>query len=81
MRRQIQGLKQTSSAAHGAVPDGVFLVRVDKAQFRWHATKPFYLLQLAIEAILQLSYPKQTFRTITFNILKRNRNSKGLTPL
>jgi hypothetical protein len=30
------------------VPDGIFLVRVDGAQFRWHAHKPFYVLRLSI---------------------------------
>jgi hypothetical protein len=30
------------------VPDGVFLVRVEKAQYRWHAQKPFYLLRLSV---------------------------------
>jgi len=30
------------------IPDGVFLVRVEGAQFRWHASKPFYVLRLAI---------------------------------
>jgi len=30
------------------VPDGVFLVRVDRAQYRWHAQKPFYLLRLTV---------------------------------
>ena len=29
-------------------PTGALLVRVDQAQFRWHATKPSYLLQLSI---------------------------------
>ncbi|MDP9160728.1 MAG: hypothetical protein M3O09_10955 [Acidobacteriota bacterium] len=48
MRRQIQGLKETSSAFQNEVPDGVFLVRVDKAQYRWHASKPFYLLRLSV---------------------------------
>jgi hypothetical protein len=26
----------------------VYLVRVDRAQYRWHAQKPFYLLRLSI---------------------------------
>jgi hypothetical protein len=30
------------------VPDGVFLVRVDRAQYRWHAQKPFYILHLTV---------------------------------
>ena len=42
MRRRIQGLSETT------VPDGVFLVRVDRAQYRWHPAKPFYILRLSI---------------------------------
>ena len=30
------------------IPDGIFLVRVDGAQFRWHAHKPFYVLRLSV---------------------------------
>ena len=48
MRRQITGLKETASAVQDEVPDGVFLVRVDKAQYRWHASKPFYVLRLSV---------------------------------
>ncbi len=48
MRRQIQGLKETAPASQEEVPDGMFLVRVDRAQYRWHASKPFYLLQLSV---------------------------------
>ena len=48
MKRRIQGLNETAQPAGDQIPDGVFLVRVDKAQFRWHAQKPFYLLRLAI---------------------------------
>jgi hypothetical protein len=47
MKRQIPGIG--ASARSGCdVPDGVFLVRVDRAQYRWHAQKPFYLLRLSI---------------------------------
>ena len=34
--------------AAGQVPDGVFLVRVQRAQFRRQAPKPYYTLGLAI---------------------------------
>ena len=27
---------------------GLFLVRVERAQYRWHAQKPFYLLRFAV---------------------------------
>jgi hypothetical protein len=39
---------RSAKAAGDHIPDGVFLARVDKAQFRWHAQKPFYLIRFAI---------------------------------
>ena len=48
MKRRIQGLSATVSNAANDVPDGVFLVRVDGAQYRWHLQKPFYLLLLTV---------------------------------
>jgi hypothetical protein len=47
VKRQISGIG--ASAQSGCdVPDGVYLVRVDRAQYRWHAQKPFYFLRLSI---------------------------------
>jgi hypothetical protein len=48
LKRRIQGLGDTARSATDQVPDGVFLVRVDKAQYRWHALKPFYVLHLSV---------------------------------
>jgi len=48
MKRRIQGLSETAHPAADAVPDGVFLVRVDRAQYRFHPAKPFYILRLSI---------------------------------
>ena len=48
MKRRIQGLSATVSNGHNDVPDGVFLVRVDRAQYRWYQQKPFYLLRLTV---------------------------------
>ena len=48
MKRRIQGLVDTGPPTSDQVPDGVFLVRVEKAQYRWHVQKPFYLLRLSI---------------------------------
>ena len=28
--------------------DGIFLVRVQKVEYRWHAQKPFYILRLCV---------------------------------
>jgi hypothetical protein len=48
MKRRVQGLKETSRSSADDVPDGLLLVRVDRAQYRWHAQKPFYILHLAV---------------------------------
>jgi len=48
MKRRIQGLNEVARCSVDEVPDGVFLVRVDKAQYRWHRQKPFYLLKLSV---------------------------------
>jgi hypothetical protein len=46
--RRIQGLSETAQISGDGVPDGVFLVRVDRAQYRWHSAKPFYRLRFSI---------------------------------
>ena len=48
MKRQVPGLAETARDSRPQIPDGIFLVRVDGAQFRWHAHKPFYVLRLSI---------------------------------
>ena len=40
MKRQIQGLSLSTAAAE--IPDGVYLVQVQKAHYRWHKHKPSY---------------------------------------
>ena len=47
MRRRIAGLHEADQSAADGVPDGMYLVRVDKAHYRWHAQKPYYLLRFA----------------------------------
>jgi hypothetical protein len=46
MKRRFAGLHETVSG--NELTDGIFLVRVDKAEYRWHAQKPFYILRLSI---------------------------------
>jgi hypothetical protein len=46
MKRHFAGLHETVSS--NDVPDGIFMVRVDKAEYRWDAQKPFYILRLSI---------------------------------
>jgi len=48
MKRRLPGLSETAAEPRAAIPDGVFLVRIASAQYRWHAQKPFYGLRLSI---------------------------------
>jgi hypothetical protein len=48
MRRRIQSLSETAQIYGDGVPDGVFLVCVDRAQYRGHPAKPFYILRLSV---------------------------------
>ncbi len=46
MKRRFPGLHQAAQAAE--VPDGIYLVRIQRAQYRWHQQKPFYALQFEV---------------------------------
>jgi hypothetical protein len=48
MRRRIEGLASADSSSAGVFPDGLFLVRVQRAQYRWHAQKPFYAIRFEV---------------------------------
>src|SRR5215469_12689117 len=48
MKRQVPGLADAGRDNRAEIPDGVFLVRVDSAHYRWHAQKPFYVLRLFV---------------------------------
>ena len=48
MKRQITGLHAADRSAADQVPDGVFLVRVQRVQFRRQAPRPYYTLALAV---------------------------------
>ncbi|SPF32271.1 hypothetical protein SBA1_1040039 [Candidatus Sulfotelmatobacter kueseliae] len=48
MKRQITGLHAADRWAADQVPDGIFLVRVQRARFCRQAQKPYYTLILAI---------------------------------
>ena len=48
MKRMLLGLSAAAQEADTVPPDGLYLVRVDHAQFRWHAQKPFYSLRLSV---------------------------------
>ncbi len=42
VRRYFESLRPADVSALHSVPDGLFLVRVDRAQYRWHKQKPYY---------------------------------------
>jgi hypothetical protein len=48
MRRRFAGLHEADRSAAHELPDGLYLVRVTKAQYRWHAQKPFYMLRFIV---------------------------------
>ena len=48
MKRHVPGLAETARDTHPEIPDGLFLVKVEGAQYRWHAHKPFYVLRLSV---------------------------------
>jgi len=48
MKRQFSGLANVAGDARSEIPEGIFLVRVDGVQFRWHAHKPFYFFRFSI---------------------------------
>ena len=48
MRRRIEGLHDADQSSAGVFPDGLFLVRVERAQYRWRAQKPHYALRLQV---------------------------------
>jgi hypothetical protein len=48
MKRQITGLHAADRSAADQVPDGVYLVQVQKAFFRRQTQKPYYTVNLVI---------------------------------
>jgi hypothetical protein len=48
VRRQITGLHAADRCAADQIPDGLFLVRIHRVQFRRYAQKPYYTLALTI---------------------------------
>jgi hypothetical protein len=70
MKRQVPGLAETVRDSRPEIPDGIFLVRVDGAQFRWHAHKPFYVLRPT-----RRSCSCRSPGTTGYCQVRRNRNS------
>ena len=48
MRRYFESLRPVDLSAISSVQDGLFLVRVDRARYRWHKQKPYYEIRFAV---------------------------------
>jgi hypothetical protein len=48
VRRRIQGLHEADQSTASQLRDGLFLVRVERAQHRSDSRKPFYLIRFSI---------------------------------
>jgi hypothetical protein len=48
MRRYFESLRPADRSALNSVPDGLLLVRVERVQYRWHATKAYYSIRFAV---------------------------------
>ena len=48
VRRHFESLRPADVSALYSVPDRLFLVRVDRAQYRWHKQKPYYEIRFVV---------------------------------
>jgi len=48
MRRYFESLRPADRSAINSVPDGLFLVRVERVQYRSHGLKPYYEIRFAV---------------------------------
>ena len=48
MRRYFESLRPADLSAINSAPDGLFLVRVDQAKYRWQAWKPYYQIRFIV---------------------------------
>src|SRR5207249_1324345 len=48
MRRYFESLRPADRSAINSVPDSLFLVRVQRMQYRWHAQKPYYSIRFGV---------------------------------
>jgi hypothetical protein len=55
VRRYFEFLRPADSSAIHSVPDGIFLVRVDRAQHHWYRQKPYYEIRFAVLKPKQLA--------------------------
>ena len=48
MKRHVPGLHQAAQGGDNSQLEGLFLVRVERACYRWHPHKPFFVIQFAV---------------------------------
>jgi len=48
VKRQIEGLHKADPSSAGVSPNVLFLVRIERARYHWHAQRPYYDLQLVV---------------------------------
>jgi hypothetical protein len=48
MKRRIHGLHEADQSSASQIGDGLLLARIERAQHRWDARKPFYLLRFSV---------------------------------
>ena len=48
MNRHISGLREADRSAGDELPDGLFLVRIEGVQYRWHTQKPYYFIRFVV---------------------------------
>ncbi len=65
MKRRIPGLSQAALPT-SEVPDGLYLVRVERIQYRWDKQKPYYKVQFSVvepKQFLGTSLPARLYCT------------------
>jgi hypothetical protein len=48
MRRYVSGLGKASASPDSGLPEGLFLVRIERTQYRWHAQKPYLAVVFSV---------------------------------
>jgi hypothetical protein len=48
MKRYVSGLSQASASPVERLPDGLSLVRIERAQYRWHSQKPYFAVVFSV---------------------------------
>ena len=48
MKRYVSGLNQAGACVRDGLIEGLFLVRIERIQYRWHRQKPFYAVQFDV---------------------------------